>query len=389
MNLLNPSSLLLLPLAAAIIALYLLRMRRKDLRVPASFLWPERTDEIRANSLFQKLKFSWLLVLQLLALALLGFAFAQPQMKQKGLAGSVTCVVLDASASMNTKEGTRTRFEMGLDQVKQMISSASAGDRLALIVAGSQPSVIFPLSSDPAKQNLALTKAKPTDADADVGEALRLAAALVGTTEKAQIVVLSDGVFSPVENFSPGKAGVRFSVIGRETENLGIQALGSTATDKGLLLYCGVNNYGAKAKQASLNLYADGKLLDSVKVDAAPGKVWNKTVLAPPGVKVFEARLKSGDAFPTDDYAVSLTSAGSSLRVLLVGKGDMFIEKALALEARVTLERSDNVPNAEKKSSPGPGVYDIVIFDRAPTEPVKARGVLVFGSPSGLTYVQG
>ncbi|RYG19780.1 hypothetical protein EON82_21025, partial [bacterium] len=76
----NPSALWwLLPLAGIIVALYLLRMRRRELRVPATFLWPARTDEVRANALFQRLRPSWLLFLQLLALLLAVLCLARPQ----------------------------------------------------------------------------------------------------------------------------------------------------------------------------------------------------------------------------------------------------------------------------------------------------------------------
>ena len=67
----------LLPLGGIVILLYLLKMRRRDVRVPATFLWPARVEEIRANALFQKLKPSWLLFLQLTDRARLGVATAE------------------------------------------------------------------------------------------------------------------------------------------------------------------------------------------------------------------------------------------------------------------------------------------------------------------------
>src|SRR5437660_901154 len=113
----------LIPLGGAIIVLYLLRMRRRDLRVPASFLWPERTDEVRANALIPRLRFSWLLVLQLLALALVVFAVAKPQTKQQGLAGEVTVLVVDASASMGATDINPTRF----DEARRLVVGAIKG----------------------------------------------------------------------------------------------------------------------------------------------------------------------------------------------------------------------------------------------------------------------
>ena len=116
MTLQNPGVLMwLIPLAGVILLLYLLKMKRRDLRVPATFLWPERVEEIRANALFQRLRPSWLLFLQLLALLLIVGSLARPQTKQKGLAGEVTVFVIDTSASMSATStgkdaGTMLRF---------------------------------------------------------------------------------------------------------------------------------------------------------------------------------------------------------------------------------------------------------------------------------------
>src|ERR671916_597839 len=90
----------LLPMAGAITALYLLKMRRRAVRVPAAFLWPRLTADVRANAPFQKLRVSLLLVLQLLAVFLLVFGLSNPLRKARGLHGRATVIVLDASASM-------------------------------------------------------------------------------------------------------------------------------------------------------------------------------------------------------------------------------------------------------------------------------------------------
>src|SRR6476646_863622 len=106
----NAAQLLwLLPLLGVIILLYLLKMKRRELRVPATFLWPAKTEEVRANSLFQRLRFSWLMVLQILALALVIAALARPQTIQRGLAGKVTVLVIDASASMGSTDISPSR----------------------------------------------------------------------------------------------------------------------------------------------------------------------------------------------------------------------------------------------------------------------------------------
>lgn len=359
--------------------LYLLRMRRRDVRVPATFLWPERTEEIRANSLFQKLRFSWLLILQLLALCLVVFALAKPQTQQKGLTGEVTVLVVDASASMGATDIKPSRFDEAKKLAREAAESAKPGDRIALIEAGPNPRVVFSLSNDPSSQIGKIDAMERSDAEVDIGEALRLAAALVGTEESARIVLLSDGVFDPVKDFSRGKASLVYKSIGDNDHNLAISALGIADTGQGRQVYVSVRNPSGAQLGGTINLFADGKLIDSEKITIATSKTWGKTIGAPAGANIIEAKLDAKDLLAADNYAVALANPGASLRILLVGKGDFFLEKALSLDPRVTLDRADQVPVEERGRGAG-GTYDVVVFDGVPSIPVKARGVLELGT---------
>ena len=386
MNLQNVGALLwLVPLAGVIILLYLLRMRRRDVKVPASFLWPEKTEEIRANSLFQRLRFSWLLILQLLALSLVVFALARPQTQQRGLTGEVTVLVVDASASMGATDVAPSRFEEAKRLAKDAINSAKVGDRIALIEAGPTPRVIFSLSNDPASQEPKLASMVRSDDEVDIGEALRLAAALVGTEPSARIVLLSDGVFEPVKDFSPGKASLVYKSIGSNDHNLAISALGVAQTAAGRQVYVSVRNTSGTQLGGTLSLYADGKVFDSERITVATSKSFGKTLNAPSGAKVIEAKLDTKDLLAADNYAVALADPNTNLRVLLVSRGDFFLEKALALDPRVTLDRANEVPVQERGS--GAGTYDIVVFDGAEPSPVKARGVLSMGVVGSISPV--
>ncbi|AIE83933.1 vWA domain-containing protein [Fimbriimonas ginsengisoli] len=383
----NAGALLwLLPLAGIVVLLYLLKMKRRDVRVPATFLWPNRVDEVRANALFQKLRPSWLLFLQLLALSLTVFALAKPQTQQRGLTGEVTVIVVDSSASMAATDVRPSRFDEAKRLAKEAIQSAKASDRIALIEAGPTPRVVFPLGNDPARQLLALETLKGTDAETDVGEALRLASALVGSLDGARIVLLSDGVFNPVTNFSRGKAALVYEQIGEMDDNVAVSALGLADTASGRKLYAGVKNYSSKPMEGTLTLYADGKPIDSIKTGAiAPSTQYGRTLSAPAGARVFEAKLESSDLLKSDNYAVALADPGASLHVLLLSRGNPFLERALTLDPRVTLDRATELPPEERGT--GSGQYDIVIFDGIPEQPVKARGVLTLGTAGSTSPV--
>jgi hypothetical protein len=215
---------------------------------------------------------------------------------------------------------------------------------------------------------------------------MRLAAALVGALDSGHIVLLSDGAFPEIENFSQGEASVHFQQIGSSGENLGITAIGTG----NLQVYCGIRNFGRKPKEATLSLYADGEVFESKKVTVAPGKVFGLTADLPVSAGVIEGRVEPDDLLLADNRAYALASPGASLRVLLITKGNVFLERALSLDPRVTLEKAIAVPDSEIEGRPGTGIYDVVVFDDIQESAVKARGVLSFGSPaSAIVSVSG
>lgn len=362
----------LIPLGAVIIVLYLLKMRRKDMRVPATFLWPQTTYEIRANSLFQKLRLSLLLFLQLLALALVVLGLAQPQVKRTGLGGEVTVVVIDSSASMSAVDIAPTRFGRAKQVAANIVNQAKGGDKLCIIEAGPVPRVVFPLSVDLAGIRQAIKAIKPSDAESDVGEAMRLAVSLTAKQGSARIVLLSDGVFGEISNFSPGKARVDFERIGSSEANVAINSFGATETPKGRLVFCSLKNYGKMPSLGTLNFRADGKLFNSMKIEVPAKGTLGKTVSAPSSAKVIEAFLTNEDMLKSDNYAVSLTDPGATVRVLLMGPDDLFVERAFSLDPRVALDKASTLPSTKD--------YDIVVFDGVKEQKTESKGVLTFGS---------
>ena len=122
MQLLSPLSLIaLLPLAGAIILLYLLRLRRRDLVIPSVFLWRRAVQDIQANAPFQKLRRNLLLFLQLAALACLVAGLAAPFFLASRLGGRSTVIVLDASASMKATDADGSRFAEARRRAQEII----------------------------------------------------------------------------------------------------------------------------------------------------------------------------------------------------------------------------------------------------------------------------
>src|SRR5207253_5287397 len=99
MGLLAPLALAALPLIAIILALYLLKLRRPVAPVASLHLWGSLTRDREANTLWQRLRVSLLLLLQLLALVVLILALARPWVPSSEPVGQHVIVVVDVSAS--------------------------------------------------------------------------------------------------------------------------------------------------------------------------------------------------------------------------------------------------------------------------------------------------
>ena len=78
MNFLAPIGLAGLAALAPIIALYFLKLKREERVVPSALLWKKVIEDMHVNAPFQRLKYSLLLILQLVLIALLAFALARP-----------------------------------------------------------------------------------------------------------------------------------------------------------------------------------------------------------------------------------------------------------------------------------------------------------------------
>lgn len=371
-----------LPVAGFIILLYLLKVRRREVRVPAKFLFPPITTDVRANALFQKLRPNLLLFLQLLAAFLLLAALARPMIQAKGLPGQ-SVIVVDNSASMQATDASPTRLDAAKNRLRRFVQELNPGEQLAIIEAGAQVRVLAPLTSDKQKLLRAIDQIQPTDTAGNLDEALRLAAALVGKSGESRIVLLSDGAFPTISDFSAGNAKLIFESLGSSGENLAITAMDVQERSGGFEWFVGVRNFGSQNKQAILEFYANGKLIDARSLTVEAGKTVGQTLTVRQLQEPLEARLKTDDLLAADNAAFRVGVMQKPIRVLIVGEGNFFLERALALEPNVQLSKAPSVPESERGERVGGGEFDLIIFDRTTPMPVKARAVMVIKAKGG------
>ena len=132
--------------AAAVTALYLLKLRRRRVTVPFSPLWTKLLAEPRSRAPLHKLKrwLSWLLALALLA-ALAGAA-GDPRADERAEDRRSWVVLLDASASMRAGDGTPTRFDDARREAMRVVDSLRGGDTAMIVRVDADVTPLTPLT---------------------------------------------------------------------------------------------------------------------------------------------------------------------------------------------------------------------------------------------------
>src|SRR5262245_20371764 len=111
----------------AIIALYFLKLRRLPLVVPSTYLWTRAIEDLHVNSLWQRLRQSLLLLLQLLLIALIAFTLLRPGWSGTKLEGKRFVFLIDTSASMGATDIAPSRLDVAKRQAIELLDQMEPG----------------------------------------------------------------------------------------------------------------------------------------------------------------------------------------------------------------------------------------------------------------------
>ncbi len=353
LNFLAPWWGLLGLIAVPIILLYILRQRRPDLPVSSTLLWSKTLADMRASTPFQRLRRNLLLLLQLLILAALVFTLMRPVVQSQASATEAGVIVIDATASMQTRDGgaEECRLDRAKIEAKALVDRMRPGDRYMLIAdGGGMTQVRSGFTSSKSELKSLIDSVAASDTPGDLSESLLLAATslrAIGADDKSG--AKNDNLTAgPVWLFSDG-AGIRvpdamgdknqmlnFVQIGSSDHSVGITRLSITPVPKQpgtYEVFVGLKNAWPIDKKVGVTLATgtkDNFLPQQAKFVTLPargaGGVVFEGVVAPPG-KLFARVDDTDDDFLLDNTAYGIIEPPRKVRVVLVTKGNDFLER--------------------------------------------------------------
>jgi len=355
MNFLNPEALAFAVTLPIVIIFYLLKRRRVAHLVSSTIIWKRFLNETQANSPFQKLRHNWLLIIQLIFLSLAIFALIRPYFSSKIESGRFVVVILDVSASMQATDVSLNRFELAKGEVNKMIDGMYDNDQMVLILSGGNTEVRQSPTSVKAILKKALDQVKVTDSPTRLLEAIKLSQNLSRNRPKVEVHLFSDGVSSDLDAFELQDLNLEYHRLGKGGGNLGITSLEVRSNPEQLgqqSVFATIGNFSTNTMSSEVSLFFDDQMIGNRRLTVRPTNTASLVFSSNQRTNgVFRMKLKNDDFLQVDNIGSVMGLTRRNVEVLLITKGNVFLEKALRSIDDVNLivksSLTDSTPNVD------------------------------------------
>jgi len=384
MSFANPNSLYLLLLIPLLLALYLLKLKRRTQIVSSCMLWDQVIEDMKANTLFQKLRKNLLLPLQIIFLVAIIFAIARPIIQKSTIVAQNSILIIDGSASMKSTDVGETRFQKAKQEAIKMVNELRGGGKMMIILAGPYPKIISGLTSDKISLKDSIDKLQAGDTTTDMGKVLRMALSYSKELKQSEIVILSDGAVNIDENIGSIDTPLRFIKFGsNNANNAGIinievnQEAPDTRSDLQVLVH--LKNFSRlKRQSALLELYLNKKLIDVRQINIEPQE--RRSVIFD-NIKYargyIEAVLDLDDDLSVDNRAYYALNDLKPFRILMEGDGNTFLEKAIrSYSSEIEIHKGNDLKDD----------YDLAVYDGSLPASLPDKSMILINPGASLPY---
>ena len=317
-----------------LIIIYLRKPKPVEKAIPSLMFLIKNQKNATKHSFFQKLLRNLVFLLQLLALSLMAFSIAFPYIiTSEAVTSQNTVIIIDASASSQTIDNGKTRFESSIDIAKGYLQG-----KISIIVASDTSETI--LEDGTRNQALSLIQTvEPKDTKTNLEGALYEAESILGE-RNGRIIVISDFIVQDTNELLKAKRilsskgiDVKFISTWNNVKNIGIIDLD---VDKyNTVVY--IKNFDDDDAEITAALVKDGGALEteSKKITAHSTEIFNFET--PTGIS--EITINSDDDFKLDNTAYISAPLKKQIDILLITNAKTsYLMKALQSSKDVNLK---------------------------------------------------
>jgi len=306
--------------SSLVLALFLLSRARLRRKVSTLRFWnaASRPASLRRHRRIQQ---PWSLILQILALACLLLAIAQPRLGSRDRGPRSHVLVLDTSSWMAAGTKDRTLMDEAKEIARQWLDRLPPSDRVLLVRAEGLPFPVTGMTEDRKTLESAIAASRPGAAALDAGQALAFASETLKMDggRPGEVVFAGSSRIRDVAAAAAVLPDLRLLRVGHQYENCGLRHIGlrrSTSNPGEWEIFISVRNYGIRPVTLPLVVQFAGAPVASRRIALAPGREEEISfVLRTRVAGWLEARLLTHDALPDDDRAIVEVPAQPPLRV--------------------------------------------------------------------------
>jgi hypothetical protein len=272
-------------------------------------------------------------------------------------------LILDASASMQSTDVGPSRFDKARQDALAWVDSLREGDKMVVLQVAANTEVKQSETGEKSSLRRAIQSTSALDAPTRLIPALKMAESLVrdrGKESNPEIHLFSDGAVPDTSEFDNKSLPLIYHKIGTGANNIGITALDVRANPEDpsqRAVYASVANFSTNELETTLELKLDDKALDARVIKIPAGKTSPQVFLASQlkdGIFTVHSTLQ--DDLAADNEASIVSLLPHPVKVLLVTRGNTWLEKALRVAGKVEL-------TVETDLRDDGSVYDFVVLD--------------------------
>ena len=384
MHFLNASALYLLAFIPLVASLHFLKLRRKRHVVPSVMFWLEAIEDMKANVPFQRIRNFLPLLLQLFFLSLAVVTVARPAFRRHSLLLRQSVLILENSASMQSTELGKSRFEIAKRRALELIDQLDDRGQMMIMDTSSPPRHIHQgFTSDKEKLRRAVREIAPQHAPPDL-KSIFSSAAAYGKGTSTGIIYIGDNV-GELQNAPPNLQEI---VVGTQRENMGIVRLNVSRNPNQpsqFQVLAGLRNFGSEEREFRARLGVGGRWYNDETVILPAGE--SQSIVFAIDDKGFDGlvvsvNLELDDDFALDNTALAFLHRHTQSRVLLVSnRPQPLLSKMLEADANIELVE------IETQDYRGAENQDIVIFDRYVPENLPDANAIFLSPADGLPFM--